>query len=387
MAAPASITVDRRATGRELRIAYDARMSMGAYRGMGRYLRALIAGREQNLLGVCATGETDPDLRPVANGYRIHPLWEQVSIPRLLRQNAVDVFIAPYNTAPLRLPGHTSLILIVHDLIFMEGLPLSRSLYQNVGRLYRRLVTPRAIRRAELIVTVSHYTAGQLVSRLGVDERRLRIIPVSIDGEWFSAPAEPRRDASLVLTVAGEAPNKNLQRALAAFAACRRRMPQSHLRMKVAGVKHEFHAVFQQQAETLGVAGAIEFLKYLSDGDMRRLYREADVLLMPSLAEGFGIPVAEAMASGLPVAASQTSSLPEVGGDAALYFDPNAIEPMAAVLHRILSDRALRKQMSDRGRIQARRFHPGEIRGKIQCFWEEIEQAAASGGWAEPARC
>jgi len=367
-----------------MHMAYDARMSLGNYRGMGRYLRALIAGREHVLLGLCASGESDPDLRIVAGGMRTYPLWEQLSIPRLLRARNIDTFIAPYNTAPLRLPAKTRLILIVHDLIYMEPSPLSRSMYQNAGRVYRRLVTPHAIRRADLIVTVSRYTADRLAARFHVDERKIRVIPASIDAAWFDAPAAPREQAGMVLTVAGEAPSKNLLRALEAFALCRTRAHPASLRMKVAGVKPAFHSTFRAHAAALGVEDAVEFLPYLPDASLRALYRQADVLLMPSLAEGFGIPLLEAMASGVPVASSDAASLPEVGGDASLYFDPLAVEQMAAVLHRILSDAPLRNAMSDRGRAQARRFHPDAIQGRIQSFWNEVEQTV---GPARPVEC
>jgi glycosyltransferase involved in cell wall biosynthesis len=372
MATRSSSALIRSAAGGELRVAFDARMGLGHYRGMGRYLRTLIAGREQNMVGFCATGEQDEDLCLIAHGMRNHLLWEQVSLPRLLRENGVDVFVAPYNTAPLRLPRETRLILIVHDLIFMEPLPLSRSLYQNAGRLYRRLVTPHAIHRAETIVTVSAYTARQLVSRFGVDERRLRIIPVSIGDEWFAVPCAPRERATTVLTVAGEAPSKNLHRALEAFSLCLRKLGASGIRMKVAGVKGAFHGAFQKYAESLGIGDAVEFLPYVRDAEMRALYCAADVLLMPSLAEGFGIPVLEAMAAGLPVASSSTTSLPEVCGDAALFFDPLRVEEMAEALQRILSDGALRKALADRGRVRARRFGADAIAPKIQAFWTEL---------------
>jgi len=98
------------------------------------------------------------------------------------------------------------------------------------------------------------------------------------------------------------------------------------------------------------------------------------VFLMPSLAEGFGIPVLEAMASGVPVAASNASSLPEIGGDAAQYFDPTSTEQMAEILHRIILDTGLRARMVELGRVQARRFHPAVIRAAIQHFWDEFAQ-------------
>jgi glycosyltransferase involved in cell wall biosynthesis len=269
----------------------------------------------------------------------------------------------------------------------MEPLPRSQSLYQNAGRLYRRMVAPHAIRRADLIVTVSRYTARQLISRFGVDEQRLRIIPNSVGAEWFRDTADPREQARLVLVVAGEAPSKNLHRALHAFALCAEGMRESWLRMKVAGVKPAFHAKFKKHAAGLGIGSAVEFLPYLSEEDMRGLYRDADVLLMPSLAEGFGIPVAEAMASGVPVAASNATSLPEVGGDAARYFDPRSADEMAAVLQAVLRDAALRKRMTERGRMQVRRFHPDMVQRSVEVLWRDIDKMKHAAAATEAVQC
>lgn len=357
----------------EPRVAYDASFCLGNYRGMGRYLRTLIADREQRLLGFCKMGKRDPRLRLVAEGSLPYPLWEQIEIPRLVRRHGIDVFLAPYNTAPLMLPRRTRLALVVHDLIFMEPIPFSRSLYQNAGRFYRRWVTPRAVRRADLLLTVSDFTAQQLAARFGADLRQIRVIPPSIAADWY-ASAEPAPH-DYVLAVSGEAPNKNLDRALQAFALCRLR-GHATLRMKIAGVQPAFHAAFQYVAAELGIGSAVEFLPYVSEQEMRRIYRHAVVVLVPSLAEGFGIPLLEAMASGIPVVSSDATSLPEVGGDAALYCDPTSIEQMAEKLHQTLDNAALRARMSERGRAQARRFHPDAVRASIRRFWEELAQAA-----------
>ena len=365
----------RREMNAEPSIAYDARLILGQYRGMGHYLRHLIAGRERTLLGFCATGERNESLNLIASGLKPFPLWEQVSLPRLVRKHNVGIFLAPYNTAPLLLPRGVKLVMIVYDLIFMERLPLSRSLYQNVGRLYRRLVVPRAIRRADMVVTCSHFTGKQLESRFGVDKSRIRVIPCSLGRQWFSM--EPRQPASppYILAVAGEAPSKNLSRAIAAFARFRKLIQNSSLRLKVAGVKERFHPVFQKEARHLDIAGFVDFLSYIPDAEMRTLYQQAAMFVMPSLSEGFGIPVLEAMACGLPVAASSSTCLEEVGGEAARYFDPLSIEDMATTMHEILADSGLQAEMSEQGRIQSRRFHPDVVSKQIGLFWAEFEAA------------
>jgi glycosyltransferase involved in cell wall biosynthesis len=363
-----------------LRTAYDARFSLGQYRGMGRFLRLLIDGREKSFLGLCASGEGDPSLNLIASGSKFYPFWEQFRVPRLLRSHNMDVFLAPYNTAPLRLPRRVRLVLVVHDLIFLDHLPLSQSLYQNAGGLYRRLVVPQAVRRSEIILTVSSYTSNRLTAVLGVEPGRIRVIPNSIDEPWFFAGAARKTFDRYVLVVAGEAPSKNLLRGLVAFARCVSLLKDESLKLKVAGVKGKFHPLYRAEAHRLGIAERVEFLSYLPDEEMRRLYRNAALFLMPSLAEGFGIPVLEAMASGTPVAASASTCLQEVGGNAVRYFNPILIEDMAATMRDILSDPALQAAMSEGGLLQARKFHPARVREQVDGFWAELESAPAPGG-------
>jgi glycosyltransferase involved in cell wall biosynthesis len=293
-----------------LYMAYDARFSLGHYRGMGRFLRYLIAGRERDILGFCATGEGDASLNLVASGLKSYPLWEQVSIPKLVRRHKIRTFLAPYNTAPLFLPKSVKLVIVVHDLIFMDRAPLSRSLHQNFGRIYRRLVVPRAVRRADLVVTCSHFSEKQLISRFDLDRNKIRV------------------------------------------------------------------TLFQAEASALGVSNFVDFLHYIPDSAMRRLFQEGTLFVMPSISEGFGIPVLEAMASGLPVAASSSTCLQEVGGEAARYFDPLSIEDMAATMSEILGDSALQAKMSEQGRMQSRKFHSNVVREQIRSFWTELGEAA-----------
>ena len=339
---------------------------------MGRVLRQLIAGHEQRFVGLCATGEGDPSLNLIASGYKFYPLWEQLSIPRLVRQRKIPTFLAPFNTAPLRLPREVRLVVIVHDLIFMDPLPPSRSLYQNFGRMYRRLVVPSAIQKADLIITMTDYTARQVVSRFNFDKTRIRTIPASIGDEWLQNFAASSPRAPYILLVAGEAPSKNLSRAIAAFARCRSLRKDAQLEMVVGGVKEQFHARFRNEAQQLGVGGRITFLRYISEAEMRDFYRGATLFMMPSLAEGFGIPVVEAMASGAPVIASAGTCLEEVGGDAALYFDPLSVEDMAQTMCKVLDSPSLRESMAIRGRSHVKQFSEESVGTQISALWQEI---------------
>jgi glycosyltransferase involved in cell wall biosynthesis len=206
-----------------------------------------------------------------------------------------------------------------------------------------------------------------------LDSSRVCVIPASLGEEWFSAEAARVATPHYVLAVSGVGPSKNLSRAIAAFAQCRALSEDSSLRLKVAGVKERFHPVFQAEARQLGVADFVDFMNYISDAEMHELFKHAKLFIMPSIAEGFGIPVLEAMASGVPVAASSSTCLQEVGSNAAHYFDPYSIEGMAATMHKILANPALQEKMSEQGRIQSRKFHPNVVREQVRAFWAELE--------------
>jgi glycosyltransferase involved in cell wall biosynthesis len=137
-------------------------------------------------------------------------------------------------------------------------------------------------------------------------------------------------------------------------------------------VKPKYHAVFQAEAMRLGVDRQVEFFGYISEVELQTLYRKAKLFVMPSLAEGFGIPLLEAMVSGVPIAASRTTSLPEICGTAALYFDPTSIEEMADCMRRILSDRRLQAELSEEGILRAKDFHPALVREKVRTLWDKV---------------
>lgn len=354
------------------KVAYDARFSLGRYRGMGRFLRQLIAGYEQDFIGFCARGESDPTLNLVARGFRFFPLWEQVSLPSLVRKYRTDLFLAPYNTGPLWLPRTVKLLLVLHDLIFLEDLPSSPSLYQNLGRAYRRAITPRILDRANTIVTVSNYTKEQLVTRHGIAEHKIRVIPNSLEEKWFQPGKPPRDRDPYIFMVSGEAPSKNLGRALESYALYKKGFGDQAARLRIAGVHTSFHKRYRSLARQLGVDERVELLEYLPDSQLLELYQGAALFWMPSLMEGFGIPVLEAMASGAPVLTSASTSLPEVGGDAAVYVNPRSVTDMADALSRLMADSKLRQNMSTAGREQARKYHPEGVKQRIRQLWTSL---------------
>lgn len=356
-------------------LAVDARWMVGSYRGMGRYAHALIKPVASNVLAVLPRAYPAAAYPAVQTGASFFPYWEQVVLPKLCARHGIDHLLCPYNTAPLHLPPSTQLTLVVHDLIYLESwhrLPPSVSAYQTMGRVYRRLVVPRAAAKATRLLTVSEYTKSQISERFSIAKECIRVIPNSLDERWYvDAPLPLNQRQPCLLTVAGEAPSKNLSSLIRAFAAFRQAAGKAadECTLRVVGIKPAYQRHFRHIAAAAGVASWVAFEPFLDEPALRHLYREAWLFVMPSLYEGFGIPLLEAMASGTPVVCSNTTSLPEVVGDAGWMFDPRDVDDMASTLHSAWMDERGRCERADLGLIRARVYSRAAVAETIADFW------------------
>jgi glycosyltransferase involved in cell wall biosynthesis len=359
-----------------LRIGIDARMSVGSFRGMGRYAREFAAQCEEEIIWLGHAGQASDPLVDHGAGPASYPLWEQFTLPTLCRDLKLDALLCPYNTGPVRSVSPTRLFLVVHDLIYLESrrsVPYGGSPYQLAGRLYRRLVVPSAVARADAIVSVSEFSAAELVRHLRVTAKPLVVVPNTVDASWFDRPSRSDLRDDFILAVSGEAPHKNLQRVVRAFRQARDRggIP-SHVRLRIAGVSSAGKQSVVQLANQLGVAEATEVLPYLPLTEMQELYRAAAFMVFPSLIEGFGIPILEAMASGCPVIVSDRGSLPEVAGGAAMTIDPLRVDVIERAMSRLWSDSELRKELAAKGRKNAERFHPRNVHPQMRAAWNTL---------------
>jgi glycosyltransferase involved in cell wall biosynthesis len=206
-------------------------------------------------------------------------------------------------------------------------------------RAYRRLAYEGSIKRADLVIAVSRHLAELLSERLGVPERRIRVVYPGVDGGRFSPADRPREP--FLLYPANAWPHKNHARLLRAFELVRAERPE--VRLALAGQGHGRRHVPE----------GVDVLGHVSHERLAELYRRAAALVFPSLHEAFPQPPLEAMASGCPVACSAAGGLPEVCGDAARYFDPTSVEEMAQAILDVLADRG---ELAARGLERARLF-------------------------------
>lgn len=357
-------------------IAVDARWMVGRYRGMGRYAHALLEPVQERVKALLPTGYPHSRYSTVHQGRGPFPYWEQLVLPRLAAGVGADELLCPYNTAPLRVATSVRLTLVLHDLIYLEPwsrLPPSVSAYQTAGRVYRRWVVPRVAARADRIVAVSDYTRDCIVERFGIPANRIDVIPNSIDEQWLVPEhQDPSERQPWLLTVAGEAPSKNLPALIAAFGDFRRRggarVSDSLLRIVGIGAAHQAH--FARLAARAGVEDHVRFEPFLTEEALQKLYRASRLFVMPSLYEGFGIPILEAMASGTPVACSSSTALPEVVGDAGWLFEPRDTAGIATTLLAGWTDPGALAEYSRKGRARVSRFARSAVAARIARFWE-----------------
>jgi glycosyltransferase involved in cell wall biosynthesis len=271
-------------------------------------------------------------------------LWTQVRLPIALARSRPDLLFVPAHAVPFAWPGKA--LTVVHDLAF-ERHP---GAYSAAERVYLRLTTRFAALRCPLLIAVSESTKADLVAIYGVRPERIRVVPLGTGEPSPAAPAsrlaELGLDGNFVLQVGRIESRKNQAAALAA-------VERLHgVTLVVAGPERD-----PEIAARLRASSRCRVLGQVDQPTLELLYKRARAVIVPSLYEGFGLPVLEAMARAKVVVAAKASSLPEVGGDAALYFQDAAdSEQLARVLEVALGDEKLRTRIARAAQARARTF-------------------------------
>ena len=272
-------------------------------------------------------------------------LWSQVRLPVALVRTRPDLLLVPAHAIPFAWPGLA--LTVIHDLAFLRH----PHVYSLNERAYLRLTTRWAVQRCRLLITVSESTKADLVSAYGVKEDRIRVVPLGASPPSTSpAPASRLAELGLngnfVLQVGRIEGRKNQAAALAAVERL------DGVTLVVAGPERD-----TALAAKLRESSRCKVLGRVDQATLELLYKQANAVVVPSLYEGFGLPLLEAMARGKVVVAAKSSSLPEVGGDAALYVhDASDPEQLAKVLEVALGDKKLRTSLGRAARERARKY-------------------------------
>ena len=293
---------------------------------------------------------------PVNARHRVQwVLGEQALLPRLAARAGVDLVHSLASTAPLR--GRFRRVVTIHDLIYAR-FPEAHSGIREKGM---KVLVPWAARRSDRVIADSQSTRGDLIELLGVPSERIDVVPLgrgTVRREEPLAEGELRArfdlgERRVLLSLSAKRPHKNL---LALINALARLSSESRPILVVPGYPTAHETELREHARTLGMDGDVRFPAWISAEELEGLWTVAQAFAYPSLYEGFGLPVLEAMARGVPVACSNASSLPEVAGDAALLFEPHDEAAIASALQRLLDDPALAENLRARGLARVREF-------------------------------
>ncbi len=370
-------------------IDYTAAVHQSA--GIGRYTRELVKA-----LAAHPANSFDPQFRLfVADGGNLAPdlpgsnfswhttrltkrwlerLWYRLHLPVRIEAwtGHLDLFHQPDFVLPPVRQG-TPTLLTVHDLSFVQE---PDSVMPGMTRHLNRWV-PWSVARADHVIAVSKATRQDLIALYGTPPEKISVLYHGVTADF--KPIEDRSmltavrqkyrlgDRPYILSLGTVQPRKNYQRLVQAFA----QLDPSYA-LVIAGSKGWGGEGILAEVEKLGLAERIHFPDFVADVDLPALYSAASLFAYPSLYEGFGLPVLEAMACGTPVVASKRSSLPEVVGEAGLLVDPLDVTAIAAAMAQVLADEDLHQRLSELGRLQAAKFNWGKTAAKLVELYQKL---------------
>jgi glycosyltransferase involved in cell wall biosynthesis len=346
-------------------IAIDARMLECS--GIGTYLRNLLENlatiENECVFKVICRGRGLLDGLP-ADKFRfvlaqspIYGLSEQWEIARLARH--AQVLHSPHYNAPLGYRGN--LVVTIHDLIHITHPTFKRTL---AAWVYARPMFHLVARRAVCVIADSQFTKQQIVEHLGVAPSKVAVVYMGVSRHFcpHDRGQAAVRVSSLfglnrhyILFVGNLKPNKNVETLIHAFSHICARRDFDH-QLLILGDDRKWKAGLIGECEKLGISDRVRFVPHVPYEDLPWVYGEAEMLVMPSLIEGFGLPVLEAMACGTPVVCSRAASLPEVAGGAAEYFEPTSVDDLAAAIERVLGSAELQETLRRKGLERVRLF-------------------------------
>jgi glycosyltransferase involved in cell wall biosynthesis len=264
-----------------------------------------------------------------------------------------------HSPTPLICPTNGKAIVTVHDLFFMDF----PSLANREARKFFLKNIHRSLQMSHGVIAVSHFIKKQLLERFRIDKEKVKVIYHGVDQEFSSDisleeiknfRASHSLSSKVIVFVGAMEPRKNLINLVKAFYIVQSK--ETDVSLVIAGSRGRDYPALKKSIDENGLQARVKILDYLSPRDLKRLYRTGTLFVFPSLCEGFGLPLLEAMTSGMPVAASKRAALPEIAGNAALYFDPDKPEEIAHRIFELLEDGDLRKKYIESGRKRAKEF-------------------------------
>lgn len=371
-----------------MRIGIDARMIRHRMTGIGKYTQNLVQGLarvdQQNqyiILSNEPLGElkkNNPNFHQIMISQAVFSLSEQLIIPGIIRREKLDLFHTPSFVAPLWQP--CSSVMTIHDLTHLRF----PNLFSKKVQWYYRLIVRPAARKMKKIITDSETSKSDILSFLNIPEERIVVIPLGVDKAY-----KPQRESGVtslllkrfqisgnyILSLGNRKPHKNFIRLVEAFNLLEKETKSGYLLVILVDNDPRYRQI-EKRVEELSLGRKVKVISdFFSEEELSFLYSAADLFVLPSLYEGFGLPVLEAMACGTPVVASNTSSLPEVVGDAGILVDPYDHRKIAQAMYQVLGDRALWNRLREKGLDRAKIFTWEKTARKTLEVYNQVYQA------------
>jgi len=318
---------------------------------------------------------------PLFSQAAMKAIWEDWRFIRMLNRLGSIVHLPNHHLGRYGLFLKVPYIITVHDLIRYFDLKGYGPFIHRPNlrdRLYLSL-DYKGVKRATRIIAVSQYTKRDLMHHLGIPEEQISVVYEGVDDSLFRPSPYPAGfDQPYILFIGSEQPRKNLPTLLRAFAKLKEERQFNDLKLvkvgKAGGAEADFRGRTMEVINSLHLAEEVIFTGFVPEEELPGYYSGAGCFVLPSVYEGFGLPVMEAMACGCPVIISNRSSLPEIAGGAAIEVDPCDVEGLAAALRGVLTDQALRKNLIDAGRQQAARFSWRKAAEQTLKVYREVEE-------------
>jgi glycosyltransferase involved in cell wall biosynthesis len=370
-----------------MRIGFDAKRAFNNVAGLGNFSRnsisALVGQYPDNQYFLFNPGNRKPLFIAPESSIELKPenfwwknlkfIWRSIQISKLAKEVKLDVYHGLSHELPVGIEkAGAKLVVTMHDLIYLRY----PEYYKKIDRKIYDQKFRHACRKADRIHAISEQTKRDLVSYFAVPEEKITVIYQSINPIFYKRAEKIQKEQlrkkyqiprKFVLSVGTVEPRKNLLGLLEGMT-----WSKTYIPVVVIGKLTDYHHKVQKFIEADLNRLQVHFLPRIQDEELAVLYQMAEILVYPSMFEGFGLPVAEAQASGCPVITSNISSMPEAGGDAALYVDPEKPEEIGKTLKTVLADQALRKSLIEKGKVNAQRFTPSNFAIQIKGLYNSI---------------
>lgn len=355
------------------RIGIDARM-YGISFGIGRYLRNLITEIQkldsQNEYFLFLLKKDLPKLKLVKNFHKVeadftwYGITEQTKMPKLLKRYNLDLVHFPHFNIPVFYRGR--FVVTIHDLIHLDFKMVRAStrgrMVYDVKHQVHKWVISQALKRSEKVITPSEFVKNEILKKWTIKGSKVVVTPESVEESFIRLfgsilPGKIKKVLDkfnirppYVFYIGAAHPHKNVEGLIRAFLDLRKKY--QYLTLVLSGEDNYFWQRIKKEYSSKDII----FTGYVSDEESAALLKSASCYVQPSLSEGFGLPLLEAFAAGVPVVSSDFGSLPEVGGDAALYFNPRDTKDMVDKISTVLNNSKLSHELVNEGKGRLKEF-------------------------------